>query len=107
MTIATRHRQLPGPVGEAIRDLAGHADAQPRLQVVKLTALYAEPMTLKLDHTPDALMLARVQDDSAPEEPIDALAPVSFTAIEGGVRIDSAFGLGIGERYRFVFLVIG
>lgn len=107
MTSATRHRLLPGREGAAIRDIDNAQRTQVPLQLIEFTDIYAEPMTLKLDHAPKAILLARVQEVDLPETPIDTLAAVSFTAIATGARIDMMFGLEVGVRYRYTLLVIG
>lgn len=107
MTAATRQRLLPGRQGEAVRDLDKFARRLVRLELIEFTEIYSEPMTLKISPAPKALMLAGVEEVALPETPIDALAPISITAISGGLRINMIFGLEVGTRYRFVMLAVG
>lgn len=106
---ALRKTQFPG--NRDITELAG--DVQRALaaivpfSVATMTEVYAEPMTLQLDHAPKAVLAIDVREDAAPEQAIPVSAVVNFTAIAGGVRINSIEGPSLGTRYRYVFLTVG
>lgn len=107
MTTASRYRLLPGAEGAAIRDLDKFARSLVRTQLIEFTEVYAEPMTLKVDPVPKALLVVNAEDVDLPETPVEFQSAASITRQAGGVRINKIFGLTVGTKYRFVMLAVG
>ena len=104
-----RRQQYPGhpQLTELAGDVQQALDAIVPMSLLPMTDVYAEPMTLKLARIPKAVLAIDVREDASPDESIVAWAPVNFTAINGGVRINSIEGPLTGTKYRYVFLLIG
>jgi hypothetical protein len=105
-----RRTQYPGN-----RELTEHAnDTQQALDAVvpgkriNFTGTYTEPMYIAwAGSEPDGVLLIRLREDDAPEEPILCETTIGFVFGARGIRIDSIDAASTGTRYRFGFLVIG
>lgn len=95
------------PTAQALRDAQEALDTIPEQRITVVENVYTEPLALRLDARPVAILAVRVVNPLAPSTPIDHGTAVEWDWFNGRVRINRIAGLVVGTRYRMTLQVLG